>query len=307
MLYLLSSSIIDTGYSSFTKGRVAYPLEGNFVKHSETNFYEDNAGKAGIDLSQDSSSILYSNQGHLTYTYTLPYYPFSSYTEEERGGNAGITSSTRSYDICIRPSTRYLAKNPDYIQGAYIGAGQYFYSIRGGLPYLPNSYFVISNRDSILWISDSTYTLISKFPTKGRILRHLPDKYHSVTEDAVWSFADGKKIDSLPLLGISSFEPFPDGVHLLVMFRKSDSAGVFNIKTKTFVHYFRANAVVSSIAISHDGKQVALGDITGVLSMWGVPPLPVQRTIGFEAPRGRNGTKPIPIGDTVQFLIQVYL
>ncbi len=277
--------------------------------HVDTDFGEKNTdgGYASLDLNSDSTYIHYSNYGSASYyydTYGPDYYGHYIFDGAAKGNYVGTFApriDTFVYDngmsrLNDNPNT-YRNRNPFLLDGAYSMQNKNVYSIRGGLPYNPNSYFVIDST-FIRWIRYKTFDLISSFPTKGTTLRHSPDHYHSFTNDAVWSFADNKKIDSLPLLSAQTFEPFPDGVHLLVRYPNSDTASVFNLQTKSFVHYFKANSTVSSFAISQDGSKVALGDKSGVVTMFDVPPLAVKKILGFEAPSGK---KPVATGDTVQF------
>ncbi|MBK9246722.1 MAG: PKD domain-containing protein [Ignavibacteria bacterium] len=267
------------------------------------SFYENNkdGGYATLSINSDSTHLHYSNYGSVQHYWETSVPPKQTFSGESKGNYIG-TLLMKS-DSIIYDNGRYpriyadIAPNPLFLIGSENLSTVNAYSIRGGLPFNPNSYFVIA-KNNVNHIRYGTFDLIAKFPTKGTILRHSPDQYYSFTSDGVWSFADGKRLDSLPLLSARSFEVFPDGVHLLVMYPKSDTVAIFNTLTKQYVQYFKANFIVSSIAISKDGKSFATGDTGGIVTLWQTPKLSITKKIEFISPQADK----IHIkGDTVLF------
>jgi PKD repeat protein len=267
-----------------------------------TNYTESkDGGYSSIDFNSDFTHLHYSNYGNISYDWSNPPAGIYSDTRSSLGNYSGtlkISADEILYDNGYFPRTYFgLSFNPKFRDSAEKLANLNVYSIRGGLPYNPNSYFIIA-KNNVHHIRYGTFNLIAKFPTKGTILRHSPDQYHSFTSDGVWSFADGKRLDSLPLLSARSFEVFPDGVHLLVMYPKSDTVAIFNTLNKKYMQYFKANYIISSIAISKDGKSFATGDTGGIVTLWQTPKLSITKKIEFISPQSdKNHVK----GDTVQF------
>ena len=300
--YLLKFSINDSALlKSVDLGLPGYDF-GNLS--SGAVFYENNSdgGLASLSLSSDSSFLFYSNYGSASYSFDTHYPPNNIFTGQSKGNYVGVLKTDTDSILYDNGRSPWISNsggypNPHFLKTALPLCMVNVYSMQGGLQFNTNSYFVIAS-NKVNWIHNYTFDFISSFPTKGTTLRHSPDRYHSFTNDAIWSFADTMKIDSLPLLSAQTFEPFPDGVHLLVMYPKSDTIAVFNLQTKSFVHYFKANNTVSSIAISQDGSKVVIGDLSGIVAMWEVPTLPIIKSMGFEAPFGKA---PLSKTDTVQF------
>ncbi len=273
---------------------------GNYP--NSATFYETNStgGFPSLALSYDSLHIHYSNFGKASFLWSGGIPPNNTISGESIGcysGTLTIENDSILYDNGRSPYIGTYPVNPLYLKGSDALCNLNVYSIRGGLPYNSTSYFIIAN-NSVHHIRYGTFDLIAKYPTKGTILRHSPDQYHSFTSDGVWSFADGKRIDSLPLLSARRFEVFPDGVHLLVMYPKSDTVAIFNTLTKKYMQYFKANFIISSIAIAKDGKSFATGDTSGIVTLWQTPKLSITKKIEFIAPQSdKNKVK----GDTVQF------
>jgi len=283
---------IEIGVPGYTPANI-----GGGARFNENN---SDGGFASISLNSDSTHLQYSNYGSVSYSWNGGPPPNNIFGGESKGNYAGtllVSKDTIEYDNGRSPYIGTYPVNPLYSKTAFALCYLKVYSIRGGLPYNPNSYFVIAN-NNVHHIRYGTFDLIAKFPTKGTILRHSPDQYHSFTSDGVWSFTDGKRLDSLPLLSARSFEVFPDGVHLLVMYPKSDTVGIFNTLTKKYMQYFKANFIISSIAISKDGKSFATGDTGGIVTLWQTPKLSIAKKLDFITIR--IDKKHIN-GDTLQF------
>lgn len=61
------------------------------------------------------------------------------------------------------------------------------------------------------------------------------------------------------------------------MYPKSDTVAIFNTLTKKYMQYFKANFIISSIAISKDGKSFATGDTGGIVTLWQTPKLSITK------------------------------
>lgn len=138
----------------------------------------------------------------------------------------------------------------------------------------PSRVVVRGLRDSIekLSFNDTTYCL-----------RLAPDGFRLLTKAGLWDWKNAELLTPLNLGYSSQYEFFPDGVHLTVFFSRDSAAiSIFDIQKNLYIFSLpKLPFQATAMALSPDGKRIAVGMANGSVAMYSLPTFSSQSQTDF--------------------------
>ncbi|MFN8366697.1 MAG: PKD domain-containing protein [Candidatus Kapaibacterium sp.] len=178
--------------------------------------------------------------------------------------------------------------------------------------FIPNTNKIISSvNQNFKEVNDPCLLLVNEFNTGKEITRYIdssicirfsPDNFHLLTRSGLWDFVQGKVVQPLNIDNSKQFEFFPDGIHVAVYFLTDSTAvKIFNIQNNEYeFSYGKLPDYATAMALSPDGKYIAVGLRNGYVVMLSVPLLENKVQVDFTTPLPQPVS--VSITDTVTFI-----
>ncbi len=143
-----------------------------------------------------------------------------------------------------------------------------------------------------LFVKDiATGRELRRYRDSSKCIRLSPDGFHILTRSGLWDVFAGTLVQKLDIGDLDRFEYLPDGVHVAAFFG-GDSAAVriFDIQKNQYVFSFgRLPNKARCMAVSPDGKYIALGLEQNNVALVEVPTFPVMKNnVNFALPMFGN-------------------